>query len=103
MQLTHLGQKRDNGVQVTTTFYGRTRKRRTTSIFPVILLEMRSSGDLYLSKRISRRVDLSQPVIARPARRGRTVRPRLHLAAAIGPILVDMLDRYEVYAGLGDG
>ena len=35
-------------------------KRRTTSIFPVILLERRSSGDLYLSKRISRRVGLGQ-------------------------------------------
>ena len=26
-----------------------------------------------------------------------------HLASAVGPVLVDMLDRYEVYAGLGDG
>ena len=43
------------------------------------------------------------PMVVRHARRGQATRPRLHLAAAVGPVLVDMLDRYEVYAGLGDG
>ena len=43
------------------------------------------------------------PVVVRNARRGQATRPRLHLAAAVGPILVDMLRQYEVYAGLGDG
>ena len=43
------------------------------------------------------------PMVVRHARWGRATKPRLHLAAAVGPVLVDMLDRYEVYAGLGDG
>ena len=58
-----LGEGSGNFWKLSTVVLG---KRRTTSIFPVILLERRSSGDLYLSKRISRRVGLGQDRAARP-------------------------------------
>ena len=43
------------------------------------------------------------PATRRPQQPARATRPRLHLAAAFGPVLVDTLVGYEAYAALGDG